>query len=98
MPTYKQVSAGGSGHAEAVQVIYDPGKINYAELLEVFWRNIDPVAVDRQFCDRGDQYRSAIFTHDAEQEKLAEASRLAIASSGKIEGRIAFWRGVEIVE
>ena len=87
-PTYQQVSAGGSGHAEAVQVIYDPKKISYAELLDVFWRNIDPVAVDRQFCDHGDQYRSGIFTHDAEQEKLAEASRQAIASSGKLEGRI----------
>ena len=83
------MSAGGSGHAEAVQVIYDPEKISYAELLDVFWRNIDPVAVDRQFCDHGDQYRSGIFTHDAEQEKLAEASREAIASSGELEAPIA---------
>ncbi len=88
-PTYQQVSAGGSGHAEAVQVIYDPKKISYAELLDVFWRNIDPVAVDRQFCDRGDQYRSAIFTHDAEQEKLAKASRQEITSSGKLKAPIA---------
>ena len=87
-PSYEQVSAGGTGHAEAVQVIYDPTKISYAELLDVFWRNIDPLAVDRQFCDIGDQYRSAIFAHDDEQEKLARASREAIASSGKLEGRI----------
>ncbi len=87
-PSYKQVSAGGSGHAEAVQVIFDPTKISYAELLDVFWRNIDPLAVDRQFCDIGDQYRSAIFAHDDEQEKLARASREAIASSGKLEGRV----------
>ncbi len=87
-PSYKQVSAGGSGHAEAVRVIYDPTKISYAALLDVYWRNIDPLAVDRQFCDIGDQYRSAIFAHDDEQEKLARASREAIASSGKLEGRI----------
>ncbi len=87
-PSYEQVSAGGTGHAEAVQVIYDPTKISYAELLDVFWRNIDPLAVDRQFCDIGDQYRSAIFARDDEQEKLARASREAIASSGKLEGGI----------
>ena len=87
-PSYEQLSAGGTGHAEAVQVIYDPTKISYAELLDVFWRNIDPLAVDRQFCDIGDQYRSAIFARDDEQEKLARASREAIASSGKLEGRI----------
>lgn len=87
-PSYKQVSAGGSGHAEAVRVIYDPTKISYAALLDVYWRNIDPLAVGRQFCDIGDQYRSAIFAHDDEQEKLARASREAIASSGKLEGRI----------
>ncbi|MCP3983480.1 MAG: peptide-methionine (S)-S-oxide reductase MsrA [bacterium] len=88
-PTYKQVSAGGTGHAEAVQVIYDPSKVGYPELLEIFWRNIDPVAVDRQFCDHGDQYRSAIFTHNAEQAKLAEASRASLASSGKFAAPIA---------
>jgi len=87
-PSYKQVSAGDSGHAEAVRVIYDPTKISYAALLDVYWRNIDPLAVGRQFCDIGDQYRSAIFAHDDEQEKLARASREAIASSGKLEGRI----------
>jgi len=74
-PTYEQVSAGGSGHAEVVQVQYDPRKVSYATLLDVFWRNIDPLAVDRQFCDSGDQYRSAIFTTDAQQQRLADASK-----------------------
>ena len=64
-PTYEQVSAGGTGHAEAVEIRYDPAKVSYDRLLQHFWRNIDPLAVDRQFCDGGDQYRSAIFYHDA---------------------------------
>lgn len=63
-PTYEEVSAGATGHAEAVQIVYDPRKITYAELLKVFWRNIDPTTPDRQFCDKGSQYRSAIFYHD----------------------------------
>lgn len=74
-PTYEEVSAGGTGHAEAVQVLYDPRKIGYAELLTVYWRNIDPTTPNRQFCDKGSQYRSAIFYHDEEQKRLAEASR-----------------------
>jgi len=73
-PTYEQVSAGGTGHAEVVQVVYDPAKVSYQKLLEVFWRNIDPTTADRQFCDSGSQYRSAIFHHGEEQKKLAEAS------------------------
>jgi len=73
-PTYKQVSAGGTGHAEAVRVVYDPTVITYEELLEVFWYNIDPTVVDRQFCDVGDQYRSGIFYHDEEQREAAERS------------------------
>lgn len=77
-PTYEEVSAGGTGHAEAVQVVYDPSKVTYAKLLEVFWHNIDPVAVDQQFCDHGDQYRSAIFFHDAEQKRLAEQTRAQV--------------------
>jgi peptide-methionine (S)-S-oxide reductase len=88
-PTYDQVSAGGTGHAEAVQVKYDPTRIGYAQLLEVFWRNIDPLAVDRQFCDIGDQYRSAIFTVDAEQQRLAEASKRALQGSGRFNRPIA---------
>jgi peptide-methionine (S)-S-oxide reductase len=74
-PNYKQVSAGGTGHTEAVQVVYDPARVGYETLLEVFWRNIDPLDAKGQFCDRGDQYRTGIFYHDEEQKRLAEASR-----------------------
>lgn len=78
-PTYEQISAGNTGHTEAVQVRYDPSKIGYQTLLDVFWRNIDPLAVDRQFCDAGSQYRSGIFPVDAGQRRLAEASRQRVA-------------------
>ena len=78
-PTYEQVSAGKTGHAEAVEIVYDPRKVTYARLLEVFWRNIDPLTANAQFCDTGSQYRSAIFVHDATQRKLAEASKDAAA-------------------
>jgi len=88
-PTYAQVSAGRTGHTEAVQVRYDPGKVSYATLLEVFWRNIDPVAVDRQFCDVGSQYRSEIFYTDAAQRRLAEASKRALETSGRFKQPIA---------
>jgi peptide-methionine (S)-S-oxide reductase len=74
-PSYEQVSAGGTGHAESVRVRYDPSKIDYARLLDVFWHNIDPFAVDAQFCDHGHQYRSAIFYENDEQRRLAEASK-----------------------
>ena len=77
-PTYQQVSAGDTGHAEAVQVVYDPAKVSYEELLEVFWRNIDPTTPDRQFCDRGSQYRAGIFYHGEEQRALAQASKRAL--------------------
>lgn len=77
-PTYEQVSAGGTGHAEAVRVDYDPAKVSYEKLLEAFWRNVDPFAVDAQFCDHGSQYRSAIFPLDDEQRRLAEASLEAV--------------------
>ena len=80
-PTYEAVSAGGTGHAEAVEISYDPARISYAKLLEVFWRNIDPTVRNRQFCDVGDQYRSAIFYHDAEQRRLAEQSKAALEKS-----------------
>ncbi len=82
-PTYEQVSAGGTGHAEVVQVMYDPAKISYEKLLQVFWRNIDPVTANRQFCDGGSQYRSAIFYHDDEQRIAAEASKLALERSAR---------------
>jgi len=74
-PTYEEVCTGTTGHAEAVQVVYDSTQISYAQLLHVFWRNIDPLAVNRQFCDAGSQYRSAIFYHTEEQRRLAEASK-----------------------
>ena len=77
-PNYNQVSAGGTGHTEAVEIAFDPSKVGYQKLLDVFWRNHDPLAKDRQFCDRGDQYRPAIFYHDEEQRKLAEASKKAV--------------------
>jgi peptide-methionine (S)-S-oxide reductase len=88
-PGYEQVSAGGTGHAEAVEIRYDPSRVSYERLLEHFWRNIDPLAVDRQFCDGGTQYRSAIFYHDAAQRRAAEASKAALEKSGKLPGRIA---------
>ena len=77
-PSYNQVVAGGTGHTEAVAIAFDPSKVGYQKLLDVFWRNHDPLAKDRQFCDRGDHYRPAIFYHDEEQRKLAEASKKAV--------------------
>lgn len=73
-PTYAQVSAGGTGHREAVQVTYDPQQVSYAKLLSVFWKNVDPLDADGQFCDRGSQYRSAIFVANAAQRHQAEQS------------------------
>jgi peptide-methionine (S)-S-oxide reductase len=80
-PTYEEVSAGKTGHAEAVEIVYDPAQIGYAKLLEVFWHNIDPTTPNRQFCDHGTQYRSAIFYHDETQKQLAEASKQALEAS-----------------
>ena len=77
-PTYEQVSAGGTGHTESVQVTYDPQRVSYAKLLEVFWRNIDPTVADQQFCDHGNQYRTAIFYKDDAQHQAAEASLAAL--------------------
>jgi peptide-methionine (S)-S-oxide reductase len=74
-PTYEEVTAGGTGHAESVQVVYDPAKVTYDKLLNVFWHNIDPTTKDRQFCDLGDQYRAAIFYHNEGQRKLALQSK-----------------------
>ena len=74
-PTYEEVSAGGTGHAESVEVLYDPARVSYTKLLDVFWHNIDPLTANRQFCDSGNQYRSAIFYRDAGQRRLAEASK-----------------------
>jgi peptide-methionine (S)-S-oxide reductase len=96
-PTYEQVSAGRTGHTEAVEIAYDPKKVDYAKLLDIFWRNIDPFARDAQFCDHGSQYRSAIFYHDEEQRRLAEESKAAVEKrfGRKVETEIAaavkFW-------
>lgn len=80
-PTYEDVSEGGTGHAESVQVLYDPTKITYDKLLNVFWHNIDPTTPDRQFCDKGHQYRSAIFYHNENQRRLAEESKKRLEQS-----------------
>ena len=77
-PTYQQVTSGNTGHAEVVQIEYDPSKVSYAKLVEAFWRNIDPTQRDGQFCDIGSHYRSAIFYHNDEQKKVAEASKAAL--------------------
>ena len=79
-PTYQQVAGGQTEHAEVIQVVYDPARVSYETLLRVFWRNIDPFAVDRQFCDAGPQYRSAIFYHD-EDQRIAAAASLAEISA-----------------
>ena len=99
-PSYEQVSSGGTGHRESVEIIFDPTKITYAKLLDVFWHNVDPLDNSGQFCDKGPQYRSAIYYHDATQQKLAEASKAAVE---KKLGRVAtdilpasnFWRAEE---
>jgi peptide-methionine (S)-S-oxide reductase len=87
-PTYREVSAGNTGHAEIVKVVYDPAEVGYAELLDVFWRNVDPVDEGGQFCDRGSQYRSAIFYQNDEQKRLAEQSKRALEQSGLLPGKI----------
>lgn len=87
-PTYREVSAGSTGHTEAVEVIYDPRKVSYEKLLDVFWVNIDPTVRDRQFCDSGSQYRSGIFPVDDAQRKAAEASREALDASGRLPGKV----------
>ena len=97
--TYEQVSAGRTGHYEAVRVVYDPQKVTYVRLLEVFWRNVDPVDARGQFCDKGDEYKPAIFVSDDEQRRQAEESKTALERSGRfkqpitvtIEPARAFW-------
>lgn len=80
-PTYEQVSAGGTGHAESVEVTYDPAKVSYEQLLDAFWHNVDPLTPNAQFCDHGNQYRAAIFPSTSEELKLAEASRKRLEES-----------------
>jgi len=82
-PTYQQVSQGGTGHAEAVRVRYDPQRVSYEKLLDYFWRHIDPTVKDRQFCDAGSQYRSAIFYQNDTEQKLAQSSLHALEKSGR---------------
>jgi peptide-methionine (S)-S-oxide reductase len=74
-PSYKEVSAGTTGHAESIEIVYDPARVSYQKLLDVFWHNIDPTTPDRQFCDKGSQYRAAIFYHNETQKRLAEESK-----------------------
>ena len=89
-PSYEEVSAGGTGHAESVEIVFDPSKVSYEKLLDIFWHNVDPLARDRQFCDVGSQYRTAIFYHDEAQRKAAEASKAAIekAKGWKVQTQI----------
>ena len=82
-PTYEEICLGNTGHTEAVEIVYDPGKISYVELLDVFWRNIDPTQADGQFADRGTQYRTAIFYHNEEQKKSAKESKEKLAKLRK---------------
>jgi peptide-methionine (S)-S-oxide reductase len=82
-PTYEQVSAGGTGHTEVVRVTYDPAKVSYPQLVEYFWRHIDPTVKDRQFCDSGTQYRSGIYWQNDAEKKAAEASRDVLLKGGK---------------
>lgn len=87
-PTYDEVSAGGTGHAEAVEVIYDPKVITYAKLLDVFWRNVDPFQANGQFCDHGSQYRSAIFYRGESQRQAAEESKKKLEEQPRFRGKI----------
>jgi len=84
-PTYEEVSAGGTGHAESVQIVYDPTQISYDKLLDVFWHNVDPLTPNAQFCDHGNQYRSAIFYHDDTQRQLATASKQRLEASKRFD-------------
>jgi peptide-methionine (S)-S-oxide reductase len=103
-PSYEQVSSGRSGHIEVVEVSYDPARVSYERLLEVYWQNVDPLVENRQFCDVGPHYRSAIFVDGPEQRAAAEASRADVAANPRIAGRTVyteildatpFWRAEE---
>ncbi len=87
-PTYEEVSAGGTGHAESIEIVFDPAKIGYRQLLDVYWHNVDPTTPGRQFCDVGRQYRTAIFYHGEEQKALAETSKKALEESKRLPGPI----------
>ncbi|MEO8431288.1 MAG: peptide-methionine (S)-S-oxide reductase MsrA [Acidobacteriota bacterium] len=102
-PTYELVSSGSTGHAESVEVVFDPSKITYERLLEIFWHNVDPLQANAQFCDHGSQYRSAIFTNGDAQRKAAEASKRKLEEEPRFRGKIvtqivpaqAFYRAEE---
>jgi peptide-methionine (S)-S-oxide reductase len=102
-PSYQEVGSGTTGHAESIEVEYDPDKVSYETLLDVFWHNVDPTDSAGQFCDRGTQYRSAIFYHDEEQKRLAENSKAEVAKDLRVPGPIvteivpaaAFYRAEE---
>ena len=87
-PSYEQVSTGRTGHAEVIQIEYDPSRVSYEKLLEAFWRNIDPTQRNGQFCDHGSQYRSGIFYHNDEQKRLAESSRAALVANKPFKGEV----------
>jgi peptide-methionine (S)-S-oxide reductase len=87
-PTYEQVSAGGTGHAESVQIVFDPSKTSYSKLLDIYWHNIDPTVTDRQFCDVGSQYRSAIFYHGEGQHRAALQSKATLEKSKPFKGPV----------
>ena len=87
-PTYEEVSSGTTGHAESVEVVFDPGKVSYRQLLDIFWFNVDPADPNGQFCDKGSQYRSAIFYHGEEQHRLAEQSKKELEESKRFAGPI----------
>jgi len=80
-PSYEEVSAGRTGHAESVEVVYDPGKVSYQKLLEAFWHNVDPITPNAQFCDHGTQYRSAIFFQTDEEKRVSDSSKQALEQS-----------------
>lgn len=87
-PTYEEVSAGETGHVEAIQVLYDPQKVSYRQLLDVFWQHVDPTDPGGQFVDRGEQYRSVIFYHDEDQKRLAEETKMELTQSGRFDKTI----------
>jgi peptide-methionine (S)-S-oxide reductase len=80
-PSYEEVGSGRTGHTEAIKIVYDPRRVDYAKLLDVYWRNVDPTTAEGQFCDRGQQYRPAIYYADARQKRLAEASKRRIETT-----------------
>jgi len=88
-PNYKQVTAGGTGHLEVVQITFDPTKVSYEKLVHHFWRTVDPYDAGGQFCDRGESYTTAIFTHSADQRKIADASKVELEKSGPLKQQIA---------